>query len=95
MIQQDENVKLVMQMILSRNRPFAPEVRSEVLRRLEEGIGRKLVFAPEHVRFFCLFHQKIEFMRRANLRMQRNSDTASMRALHVKQTKKFTKGVES
>ena len=56
MIQQDENVRLVMQMILARNRPFAPEVRSEVLRRLEEGIGRKLVFAPEHVSFFCLFH---------------------------------------
>ena len=37
MIQQDENVKLVMQMILSRNHPFAPEVRSEVLRRLEEA----------------------------------------------------------
>ena len=25
--------------------------------------------------------------------MQQNSDTASMRALHVKQAKKFTKGV--
>ena len=34
-------------------------------------------------------------MRRANLRMQRNSDTASVRALHAKQAKKFTKGVDS
>ena len=58
MIQQDDNVKLVMQMILSHNRPFAPEVRSEVLRRMEEGIGRKLVFAPEHVRFFLFVSSK-------------------------------------
>lgn len=34
-------------------------------------------------------------MRRVNLQMQRNSDSASTRALHAKQTKKFTKGVDS
>lgn len=31
-------------------------------------------------------------MRKVNLQMQRNSDTASKRAMQVKQVKKFTKG---
>lgn len=58
MIEQDENVNLVMHIILSRNHLFAPEVRSEVVRRMEEGIGRKLVFAPEHVGCFLFVSSK-------------------------------------